>query len=143
MPSLPLATFDPKRVIVTYAANILTGFGKDIFVSAEHEEDAFTLSVGVDGNGALSFNNNESGTIKLTLFHTSPSNDILMATYQSHRLTSIVPGPFMVKDLNGRALLVCKNAWVKKLPAMSRGKEVQELEWNIGTDRLDLIVGGN
>lgn len=143
MSTLPLAAYDPKKVVVSFQGNILTGFGKDVFVSGEHDEDGFMLSMGVDGNGALSLNNNESGSVKLTLFHTSPSNDVLMGSYQRHRVTGLVQGPLMVKDLNGRTLLLCKNAWVKKLPAMGRGKEVQEVEWEIATDHLDLIQGGN
>lgn len=142
-PSLPLAVYANKLVVVSYVANIISGFGKDIFVMGEHEEDAFMLNMGVDGNGVLCANSNESGTVKITLFHTSPSNDVFYAAYAKHKATGIPPGPLIIKDLNGRALLQCAYAWPKKLPGMGRGKETQENEWNLGTNRLDMQPLGN
>lgn len=143
MANLPLAAYDPKKVVVSFQGNILSGFGKDIFVTGEHDEDAFMLAVGVDGNAALSQNNNQAGSVKVTLFHTSPSNDVLFGSFQAHRLSGTVQGGLTIKDLNGRMLLHCANAWVKKLPAGARGKEVQEVEWELATDHLDMTQGGN
>lgn len=141
--ALPLANYDPKKVIVIFQGVPLSGFGKDIFVSAEKDEDAFMLSMGVDGNAALSINRNEAGSIKVTLFHTSPSNDVLMASYQLHRLNGVVLGPSLIKDTSGRMLVACRNSWVKKIPSVQRGKEVQEIEWEIATDHLEMIALGN
>jgi hypothetical protein len=138
-----LRSYDPKLVVVAFATGIITGFGKDIFISAELDEDGFTTDTGVDGGVVLSVNNNESATMKMTLFHTSPSNDFLAAAYLKHRLTGIIPGIFTIKDLSGRSLVNARNAWIKKLPPWQRGKTVGEVEWNLGTDKLDLFPGGN
>jgi hypothetical protein len=142
--SLKLAQYSPKLVTVVFFNYLMSGFGKDIFINAEREEDGFTLSTGVDGNSALAMNLNEAGSVKLTFFHTSPANDFLAGIYQTHRATGLIqPGGGMIKDLNGRMLVFAQNAWVKKLPAIQRGKDIQEIEWEIATDNLDMHPLGN
>lgn len=141
---LPLANYSPKLVVVNIWGALLSGVGKDIFVSSERDEDAFMLFTGADGNSALAMNLNESGTLKITLAHTSPSNDILLAGYQKHRLTRIIPpGGGFIKDLNGGMLVFAKNLWVKKLPNIQRGKDIGEVEWELASDRIEMAVLGN
>lgn len=49
----------------------------------------------------------------------------------------------LIKDLSGRALIACEQAYVKKLPILGFDNEVREVEWILETDNLALFLGGN
>lgn len=142
MPTVQPRTYDPARVVVTFKGSIITGYGKDSLVEAERNEDAFSLDVGCDGEFCRSANRNKSGSIKLTLMASSPSNDILSAALAVDELSGAGAGEFSIADLNGTSLLNCV-AWVKKQTPLKRGKTVAENEWTLETGKMLSHVGGN
>ena len=136
-------TYDPNKVIATFKGNIITGYGKDSRIEAERSEDVFSLVVGCDGESARSVNRNKSGTVKVTLLATSPTNDVLAAALMLDEATGVGAGELSIEDTNGTSLVHAAAAWVKKMVPLKRGKEVEENEWTLETGEIDVFVGGN
>jgi hypothetical protein len=139
----PLSTYDPAQVFVTYGGFTLQGFADGSMITVERNENAFNLYIGSDGEGARSKSNNKSAVITIRLMQTSDSNDVITAFAKSDEVTNSGSLPFMVKDGNGRTLLIAENCWVQKLPSVEFGKEAMEREWKLESDSVEMFVGGN
>ena len=136
-------TYDPNKVVCSFKGNIITGYGKDSRIEAERSEDLFTTQVGCDGEFARSLSRNKSGTVKITLLATSPTNDVLSAALALDELTGAGAGELGIEDTNGTSLAHTSVAWVKKMVPLKRGKEVEENEWTLECGQLDLFIGGS
>lgn len=135
-------TYDPAKVLVSFAGQVITGFAPDTFISAERNEDGFTLVVGAGGEATRSRSRNKSGTVTLTLMASSQSNDILSAVALADELSGTGVSPLFVKEFNGTTLVMAQNAWIKKLPTMERAKEAGTVEWVFECEAVDLLLGG-
>lgn len=139
----PLSTYDPSQVFVTYGGFTLQGFAEGSMVSVERNENAYNLYIGSDGEGARSKSNNKSAVITIRLMQTSDSNDILTSIAKMDETANAGSLPFMIKDGNGRTLLIAENCWIQKIPVIDFGKEVVEREWKLETDNIEVFTGGN
>ena len=137
--------YDPASVAITFKGKLLTGFADGSFISATQAENQFDLQVGSDGESCRNRSNNRSGTITVTLIHTSASNEVLRALHQEDLLARTVDGgapegagvgSFQVKDLNGTTLLTAENAWISKFPSVDFDRESTSREWEFMTDNL-------
>lgn len=136
-------TYDPKEVIVVVGGFTLSAFAEDTFVEIERNEDAFALAIGADGKGVRTKSANKSGTIKIRLQPTSPSNAILDTYANADDLDGSGAVPVLVKDNRGNDLHVCEQAWVKKKPNKQySGSKAENLEWILETDNLNSIIAG-
>lgn len=139
----PLSTYNPAEVFVSYAGFTLQGFADGEMITVDRNDDAFKLYIGSDGEGARSKSNNKSAVITVRLMQTSDSNDIITALAKADEVANAGSGPFMIKDGNGRTLLIAENCWVQKLPTVTFGKEVGEREWKLESDSVEEFIGGN
>lgn len=134
---MPIATYDPKQVLVTFNGQPLSGYADGTMVSIETAEDLYALTVGADGKATRVRSQNLSGSITITLMQTSLSNDLLFAAFQADQQTPAAGvSEFQLKDANGRDLVHAANAWVKKLPTLEYGKEQSNREWVLESDRI-------
>jgi len=138
-----MLTYDPSQVSVIFGGQPITGFADGTFVQLERDEDAYALSIGIDGEGTRAKSNNKSGKATLTLQQSSPSNDYLTGIAKLDELRNAGVLPLLIKDNSGRTLAMAEKAYIVKLPASEFSREVSEREWIIQTDRLELFVGGN
>lgn len=138
-----MKTYDPSQVVTTVGGRIITGFAPGTFIEAERTEDAYTMTVGIDGEGTRSKSNNKSGQIRFTLLSSSDSNDVLSGFAAADELNNGGLVPVLSKDLSGRSLISCEQAYVKKLPILGFDNEVREVEWIFETDNLFVFLGGN
>jgi len=136
-------TYDPKQVSVIVGGKIITGFSDSTFIKIERNDQAFTLKVGVDGEGTRSKSNNKSGKATLTLMQSSGSNDDLSGFAAADELSNTGAVPLMIKDNSGRTLVTALTAWVMKYPDEEFAKEVSTRAWVLETDEIDIFVGGN
>jgi len=136
-------TFDPQKMSVIFAGNIITGFAPDSIIEMSFAEGSVTVTVGADGEFARVINRNESAEFKISLLHTSPSNDVLSAMHAADKATGQGYGPLLVKDESGSAVAGSEAAWVKKLPPLKRGKNIETNEWVLGCGKAYAHVGGN
>ena len=140
---MAVLTYDPKQISIIVGGKIISGFADGSFVKLERSEQAFTLKVGVDGEGARAKNNNKSGKCTLTLMQTSHSNDVLAAYAMADELGNAGVVPFLLLDHNGSSKATALSMWVQKHPDYERAKEVGQTTWVLETDELLIFNGGN
>lgn len=137
--------YDAASVVVVFAGVPIQGLAEDSVVEVVYNEDAFTLQMGVDGDGTRSKTNNRSAQCTISVMQSSLTNDLLN---QVHQLDLNSPnglgiGPLLIKDLNGRALHSAEKAWIMKSPDAAYSKEAGAREWVIETASLVSNYGGN
>jgi len=135
-------TYNPAEVALSVNGFPITGKGEDEFLAVEKNEDDSTMTIGADGEGAVSRNKNESGTFTITLLASSAANDVLMAAYGAFKAIGAVSIIF-AKDLNGRSTHLGERCVPKKLPAVTYSRGVGERVWVWETDALVTNVGGS
>jgi hypothetical protein len=94
------------------AAGMIDGRHLDLGLHAQHAAFAVILD--------------RRANAKVVTMQTSSTNGILSAL---HALGSVAP--FEARDLSGTMIVAATRAKIKKLPAVARGKEVGQLEWEI------------
>lgn len=137
--------YDGGSLVIIFAGIPIQGFADDSVVEIAYNEDAFTLQMGVDGDGTRSKTNNRSAQITVSLMQSSITNDLLN---QAHALDLNSPfglgiGPMLIKDLTGRSLFATDKAWIMKSPDAAFGKEAGPREWVFETANLVASYGGN
>lgn len=138
-----LKTYDPGQVVVNVGGRDITGFADGTFVKVERNADAFSLTIGADGEATRVKSRNRSGRFTFTLQQSSPSNDILTAVANKDEVTNTGVVPVMVKDANGTTLASAAKAWSVKKASAEFGKDASSREWIFETHQLDLTIGGN
>lgn len=136
-------TFDSKQVTVYYNGLLLEGYAPGDFLTVERDEDMFTKSVGASGASARAKTNNAGGMITLRLLQTSESNDELSALALLDEQSNLGSGALMIKDNSGTMLVVCDDAWIKKLPTVTLGTEISVKEWVFDCGNLQYNAGSN
>lgn len=138
-----MATYDPKKCIIIFGGVEIKGFSEDSIIEAEPLGDGIKTVVGCDGETSRSIDPNQSWRVTLSLATTSSSNDFLSATHIADRNTGKGVLPLLFKDLSGRTTFFASQAWITKMPNITREKEVGECEWVLETGAADVYVGGN
>jgi len=142
---MSVRNYDPANVSMFFGPIEVNGFAQDAAISVEHDEDDWSLVVGVDGEGTRSKTSNASGTITVSLMQSSPANDLLSA----HRtLDKNTPGgiggvPLLIKDNSGTSIYAAETAWIQKAPTAELNREASTREWVFRTDVLVAHHGSN
>lgn len=134
--------YAPHEVLVTVGGLPIVAKSDDEFLVVDYNEDAATLNVGVDGEGSLSFNKNESGRFTIRVMQGSEANDILMGIFVAFKANKVLV-PIFVKDLNGRSTYLGSKCWPVKLPQSAFAKQAGLREWVFETESLTVNIGGN
>lgn len=138
-----MKTYDPKLVVVIVGGVQITGFADGTFVTVRRNSDAWSLQMGVDGEGTRSKSNDKSGQIEIQLMQSSQSNVYLSNLALADELNNAGLVPAMVKDNGGSSLAVAEQAYIKKTPDGENAREAGPRTWVIETDNLQHFVGGN
>lgn len=136
--------FDPKLVVVNFAGQRLLMLAEGQHITAERDEDAYAKTVGTGGDVIRSRNNNRSGSVKLSIMASSPSNDFLSAMARADELGGAGGGGLDIADLNGTTVVTAPQAWVKKIPGLVVAKDAADMtrEWEFDCAELDIFIGG-
>lgn len=140
---MAVKTYDPKKVSVSFGGFDLNGFAEGTKVNVEFNEDAWTLQIGVDGEGTRSKSNDRSGRVTVQLMQSSDSNAVLTSIAELDRLSNSGAVPLMIKDGNGDSLHSAETAWIVKSASAEYAIEAGPREWIIETDTLVSFIGGN
>lgn len=135
-------TYDPARVVPTFAGRLISGFAEGTFIKVARNGDTFTVHVGSDGEVARSRSRNKSGQVEFTLMQGAASNDMLSAQLALDELAGTGAGAFQLQDFNGTTLLIAPAAWVKKLADAEYGNEAGNRVWVLELGQLEGTVGG-
>lgn len=137
-------TYDPKKVIVVFGSQTISGFAEDEMITIAPSGDGYTKYVGADGEVARAIDPNDTFTVTLHLAYTSKSNSYLSKMHSADRLTGSFLVPLMIKDLSGDTLFVAEQAWVANWPESTRGRGIETQDWELETGRvIGPVLGGN
>jgi hypothetical protein len=129
-----MRTYDPTEVQVNLGPLTLTGFADGTFVKvAKTTAETYKKKVGAKGEVSRTKVTDKSGTITVTLMHTSPSNTKLYLLEKN-------PVTFPVTILeNGESKFIATatEAWIEKTPNPEFGAEEGKAEWTIGCADLN------
>lgn len=140
---MSVKNYDPAQVALILGGKIIQGFTSGTFITLERNEDAFTMVVGVGGDGTRAKSNNRSGKLTITLYQSSPSNDDLSSFAAVDELTGAGAVPMLLRDASGRTVASASTMWITKYANSDFAKEVSERQWVLETDVLNLFLGGN
>lgn len=138
-----MKTYDFKQVNVVFAGRIVTGFSDGDSISVEMAEDAWTHTVGADGEEARSKSNNGSGKVTLRLQQSSGLNKILSELHEADKADNGGVAPLMIADKSGVSLHATDEAYILKAPTAVYGKTLGEREWVLQCSNIKHCVGGN
>ena len=140
---MPVANYEPSRVIISVGGVNIDGFADGTFISAERTNDTFTKVTGADNRTTRIKQNDFSGTFTFTLLQSSLSNDVLTGFMVLDESTNDGVVPIIVKDLEGTTLLAAAQAWVRKPPVIEYSKDDSNREWMLDCGDMDIFAGGN
>lgn len=133
-----IKTYNPKEVIVTLGAHIVTGYADDSFVTIDPNGDGVTKKVGCDGEIVRSISPDDTFIIKLSVLQTSDTNAFLQQKLALDRKTGDGMFPVLVKDLKGGMVFSTDAAWPIKAASRGFGKEAGNREWELHTGAGEL-----
>lgn len=135
-----MASYDPTKVIMTWASILIQGPMDDSFFEAEHKEDDVEFYTGADGEGSYVENPNKQGTVKISLRQNSASNVALSIAFGKR-----TAGQLLIVDGSDTTKTLCSGAAVRigKHAAPKRGKSMSGMEWMFVVPRLVIVAGGD
>jgi hypothetical protein len=133
MPKVKVKTYDPRKVILTWGAHVVTGYADDSFVNVEAAGEGITTVVGCDGEVARSMDPNKTSTVKITLMQTSSSNQYFNKMHKLDDISGAVLLPMIITDLRGQVLFSAQEAWINKQAPITYGKQTGSREWEFST----------
>ena len=137
-----LKSYSGKEVSVIVGAFPISGYADGDFVTVAYTSDAYTKITGADDLTTRSKTGDSSGEITITLQQTSESNAVLSALALADRLGAGV-GTILIRDTNGLDIHTSTQAWIRKMPDATYGKESGDRVWIFDCVGLESFVGGN
>jgi hypothetical protein len=139
---MALISYDSSRVTVVIAGTLVQAPAPGNFITSDRDSPLFTSVSGTYGDVERVKNQNKSGTIKLTLQQTSPTNDLLSGFYEADEQTSTGLFLMLIRDLDSTTLAAMPKCWIEQIPTLERGDTVNNVVWSIKTDNLSQFIGG-
>lgn len=137
-------TYDPRKVVVIFGNNTVTGFAEDEMVTIAPHGEGMQLFSGADGGVARSIDPDHTFEVTMHLASSSKSNTDFSNAYNRDRQTGHGIQPLLIKDLSGQTLFSASQAWVANFPEATRGRTIETQDWVIQTGNVDApIIGGN
>lgn len=133
-----------KDTIVVVNGLEITGWSEgDDVIAISRREDSASDKIGAAGEMMVSVSADRSGSIKVKLQQTSPSNKFLMSlcALQEAAGSDFVPVALMFQDTYRNDLAAGTQGYIKKPADMNRGQKGNDQEWEIIVERLDLLYG--
>lgn len=136
-------TYDPKNVIVTFGATVITGFGEGTFIGITASGASFEKKKGADGVVERVNKNADDYEVTINLTQTNPTNAVLSALHVADKLSNVGIMPLTIKDLNGTSLFFAPQAWIAKAPDPTYADSTEDREWTFETGAAGNLIGGN
>ena len=141
--STSVLTYDPRKVVVIFGYDRITGFAEDEMVKIKPNGEGMQIYVGADGEVGRSVDPNHTFEITINLASTSKSNNTFTKAYNADRVNGSGKRSLLVKDLSGDTLFFAKEAWPSNFPEAAKGRKIANHEWVLHTGQItDPILGG-
>lgn len=102
-----------------------------------------TMQMGADGSGQHSLHADKSGKVTVRLLKTSPTNQALMAMYNSQTASAASHGQNTISgtDTIRGDNITCSQVAFSKAPDLSYGKEAGFADWEFAAIKIDRFLG--
>ena len=134
-------TYDASQVSIIIGTRPLTGFADGAYVTVRRNSDAFSITVGADGEVVRSKTNDRSGQYEINLLQASDDNDFLSELAIADEVTNGGLVPILVKDNLGTSIYASESGWIKKVPDSEFAKVSGLRTWLFETGALNIFVG--
>lgn len=139
-----VATYDPKKMLVTIGTIPITGWADGDFITITQPEDTFTKVRGADGMIERVLRHVLDAEITISLMRGSPINDALTTLFLIDREEGLGKVPFLLKDLNSTTTIASfLQCWIKKLPDLVGSTGDGQKEWVVDTGPGLYFPGSN
>jgi Bacteriophage KPP10, Structural protein ORF10 len=129
-----MRTYDPTEVQINIGTLTLTGVADGTFIKiSRNTAERYKRKVGAKGEVSRSRVSDKSGTIEVTLKHTSPSNQNL---YMIDKNPAAFPVT-IIESGSSKFVASATEAWVEKIPNPEFGAEESNAVWVFGCSDLD------
>jgi len=129
-------SFNLARCIVTVGTIPISGFGDGDAIVIAKDSDAWTKTVGADGEVCRHKTNNESGSITFNLMYSAAVTALLDALRTADALTGAGTVPINVTDLASGSEFFVPAAWLKKSPDVTLGREAGDRQFVFDCTRI-------
>lgn len=140
---MAVATYDPKKIEITFGSMIISGYADGTFVSIASEGDGFERMTGAAGDVAFVNKQMWCYDVTLTLLQTSHSNSELTLWYNMDKLTNSGLTTLTIKDHRGNSLLEAAEARICAEPEVIYSRDIETREWVIRTGAAINNIGGS
>jgi len=133
--------FSFTNVNVIFGILELVGYAEgDDVVNLEVPEDQWNDLAGAKGDVVRSQSNDNRCTVTVKLLQTSISNKELTALYNADRVSGANALPMIINDKETGEIFTINNAWIQKFPTVTRGQNVNMMEWVFRGDFLTPLM---
>lgn len=139
------ATIDIQGLSLVFGPHKLQGRANGQWLTIVPTREAFSMNVGIDGEGFYIKNADFSATITATLQQSSDSNDILSGFHLADRVTPgglLLPLVFTDLETKGRTVAMAARARITKQADGTWSDGGETRTWTFITTRLEFQVGG-
>lgn len=146
-------TYSFKNVTAAFGPIIIDGYQAGEGITIEHNADAYSLEVGIDGKATRSQIMNRSCRITINLAQSSAANDLLSAMYLLGVTGKDSDGvdvgasadvlPLLIRDRNGRSVFEAAECWIARAPDVTYDQPSTVRAWILDVAFLDEFHGGN
>ena len=135
-----MKTYSFSNVAVVFGILQLSGFDEgDDVVTIEAEADEFTDSAGANGDVIRYQTNDHRCTITIKLQSTSTSNRDLVLIANADRQLRKGALSMLIQDKELGETWTIDEAWIKKIPKMSKGQKSGSYDWVFRGSNFTLI----
>lgn len=139
-----LATYIPAEVSVLVAGIIpLEGFVDSSFISVSKDVMPYGTQKSVDGRVSRIYNNDQTYTIRVTVYSGSSSNTVLTKLWQIDEITQRGKFPLLIKDGSGSDLFFSTNTWIEEIPSLVKSNDYEPRTWVMKSSQAVINLGSN
>lgn len=120
-----MGAYDASKCTVVVGGRFITGFEEGTMVTAEKDEEFFSVKADAQGEPIVSETNNPFGTVTLTLSQTSPSYAYLQQVAKAKEETDV----WVTYNGEPKEKAGGTRARIKKTPAKEFGDEASSREF--------------
>lgn len=145
-----LRQYNPLQVVGSFTTpgpfgtvDIVDGSIDGEFAAVASDNPTWTREHDRAGNSTRVKNNNEGGTITITLAASSPTNARLSGVHELDRVSENQVGVLLLKDLNGNTVIEADGAFIADTPDPSFGAERGTRAWVFECASIRKFIGGH
>ena len=136
--------YAPDDVTFSGGNQPAVGVHEGTFIEVDRAVDIGRLDIGSDGEASMSVSPNQSGSFKITLQQSSPTNDYYNTLFQAlqQKNLAVAVVPIRMSDKNGSTVASCTQGFVQKPTKITFADKPEGREWTFLTGYLNTSPGG-